>query len=160
MPSPPPGYKTCFRCGVLKPVDQFLRRTATLGGRTRDCRACHAKHERIRKNIKRVEKHDKQKARDLRAALVKLKDAETDAKVRIILDRLSVRMGGFAGLLDYWADAIGPDLEKGGFVAWRHIGAVLRLIEHVERTQTPPSEMSDEELEDRLAELDAQVSRV
>lgn len=157
MPSPPPGMKLCFRCGALKPVEDFVRKSANQSGRTRDCRECHRRYEKIRKGML---SRDHKRARDFSEALTKLREAETDTRVRLLLNRLSERMGGFGRLLDYWGDVIESDLKRGGYPAWRHIGAVLRLMEHLERVKPDVSQMSDEELEDRLAELDAQVSRV
>ena len=150
MPSPPLGMKVCFRCGALKHSQEFVRKSSNVSGRTRDCRECHRRHEKIRKGLK---SRDHQRARDFRDALKKLRDAETDTRIRILLSRLSERLGGFGRLLEYWSSTIEEDLQRGGYPAWRHIGAIIRLMEHVEQAQPKPSEMSDEELETRIAEL-------
>ena len=69
---------------------------------------------------------------------------------------LCKQLGGTEGLVRLWLKAIEKDMAEGGFKAYRHITSVLRMLEHCEDTRPDKadfSQLSDEDLLDRLAEI-------
>ena len=120
----------------------------------RQCRLCHNQAEQLRRQRKRgwLTK------RLFNQYITSLKNQRTARGVeRVYLD-LMQQFGGTEGLLRMWTQAIEKDMAEGGLRAYRHIAAILRLMEHHEANQSGRpdySTMSDEELLDRLAHAEA-----
>jgi hypothetical protein len=58
-----PGAKTCRRCHVAKPLDQFRRRREISDGRTPWCRACLSEYEREPVRTERHQERQRQRYR-------------------------------------------------------------------------------------------------
>jgi hypothetical protein len=54
--------------------------------------------------------------------------------------------GGPQGFVQAWKGCLEQDLARGGFLAMRHLEAVIRLVQHLEDARPDYSRMSDEEL--------------
>jgi hypothetical protein len=146
--------KRCSTCLIEYPLEQFRRRYRDIEIRANRCRVCHNQSERLRRQRRRgwLTK------REFNKHLTSLKNQRTARGVeRVYLD-LVQQCGGTDGLVKMWTGAMGKDVAEGGFRAYRHIASIIRLMQHYENAQPDKpdySTMSDEELLDRLARVEA-----
>ena len=66
------------------------------------------------------------------------------------------RFGGLKGIAEAWGRSLDLDLIRGGYAAFRHLEAVLRLIQYCEQNRPDYGAMADEELERAMGELGGQ----
>ena len=139
MPDP---SRICRDCGCRKPDSEFrLRRT---GGTARlnQCRSCHNQAERLRCAANRSKRDRKMLSKTLTA----LKNERSDRQVRLLCEEITATFGGPSGLVEAWHRCLAQDLPKGGFPAFRHIAAVIRLAQYCEQNRPDLSQLSEEEL--------------
>jgi len=89
--------------------------------------------------------------------LAKLRDESDNARVVAICDQMTRRFGGVEGFIRVWEACLTRDLEKGGYAAFRHLAAVVRLAQYCEETRPSPESMTDEQLEATIRALGGQV---
>jgi hypothetical protein len=133
----------CRDCGVRKDATEFRPRHAGGSKRTRQCRACHCKAEKLRREAKRSRQHRQAVNRQL----ARLKQAKSARQVGAVCEQLIGCFGGLEGFTTAWRACLEADLARGGFAALRHLEAVLRLVQHWEEEQPDYSQMSEAELE-------------
>ena len=153
MPSKSTPISTSQRCSICfetKPQSEFRRRYRDRPDRVRQCRECHNDSERLRRGLKRERLNKKELAKTLTA----LKNEQADRKVKVLCCEMAHRFGGMDGIIDAWQQSLDKDLEQGGYAAFRHISAMIRLLQYYEENKTNYGVMSDEEL---LASLNQQV---
>jgi len=142
----------CVYCLSEYPLQQFRHRNKRSGNRFKQCRLCHNKAERLRRQHKR----DWLNKRELRLHLTSLKNQRTTRGVERVYLELCQKFGGTAGLIQMWSQAMEKDMAEGGFKAYRHIASILLLMEYCEDTQPDKpdySQMSDEQLIEKTALL-------
>ena len=59
------GFKNCFKCGELKPMDQFYKHPQMADGHLGKCKECAKKdvHEHREKNLDKVRAYDRKRAK-------------------------------------------------------------------------------------------------
>jgi hypothetical protein len=132
----------CRDCGTTKDATEFRPRRAGCSQRTRQCRACHALTERLRRRAKRSREHRQAVNRDL----ARLKRAKSARQVALVCESMIQGFGGPEGFAKAWIDCLRRDMGRGSFAALRHIEATVRLIQHCEANRPDYRSMSDEEL--------------
>lgn len=133
---------TCRDCGETKPATEFRLRCAGGATRTRQCRACHCRAEKLRRQAKRSRQHRQAVNREL----ARIKRAKSARQIGAVCGELIGAFGGPEGFSAAWQACLQVDLARGGYAALRHLEAVLRLIQHCETLPRPASELSDKEL--------------
>lgn len=152
VPSNPSAFsasRRCEYCLLHHPLPHFRRRRRDGDARARQCRLCHNQAEQLRRQRKRGSLNKRQ----FHQHLTRLKNQRTGRGVERVYLELVQQFGGTEGLLRVWTQTIEKDMATGGFKAYRHIAAILRLMEYREDTQPNKpdySTMSDEELMDWL----------
>jgi hypothetical protein len=64
----PVSEKVCNRCGILKPIEDFVRRSAVKCGYSAHCKACHSEtYDNSEKGATRRKKRNKDKKEELNA---------------------------------------------------------------------------------------------
>ena len=153
MPSKSAPINTSQRCSIcfeIKPQSEFRRRYRDRPDRVRQCRECHNDSERLRRGLKRERLNKKELAKTLTA----LKNEQADRKVKVLCCEMAQRFGGMDGIIEAWQQSLDKDLEQGGYKAFRHISAMIRLLQYYEENKPNYGVMSDEEL---LASLNQSV---
>jgi len=92
-------------------------------------------------------------------ALTTIRQARTERELQSATTAMVAAFGGTEGFASHWAAHVTTALERGGFAAFRHFDAVLRLWQHCEDAgqrerssrQARYSEMTEEELMAELA---------
>jgi len=59
------------------------------------------------------------------------------------------------GIAEAWGRSLDKDLGRGGYAAFRHLEAILRLTQYCEQNRPDYGAMTDEELLDRLVQAEA-----
>ena len=152
MPSKSPPSATsqrCNSCFQTKPIEEFRRRNRTGEGRHRTCNCCHSLAEKKRRSLKRQRLNKKQLAKTLTA----IKNERSDRQVKVLCGEIASRFGGLDGLVEAWHHCLDTDLERGGYAAFRHIAALVRLLQYNEGNKPNYGAMSDEQLETAIWEL-------
>jgi len=139
----------CRDCGVRKNATEFRLRQAGGATRTRQCRECHCRAEKLRRAAKRSRQHKQAVNRQL----ARLKQAKSARQIGAVCEELIRCFGGLEGFTVAWKRRLDADLAKGGSAALRHLEAVLGLVRHCEEDRPDYSQMSDEELEAMLSSL-------
>jgi hypothetical protein len=132
----------CGQCGVSKLPEEFRRRFTGREARLRQCRACHAESERLRRRAKQSRARRQEVNRDL----ARLKQAKSARQVALVCESMIRGFGGPEGFAKAWTACLRRDLSRGGFAALRHLEATIRLIQHCEANRPDYRSMSDEEL--------------
>ena len=143
------GVRRCLYCLVECPVDQFRHRRRGKDRRTTECRLCHNQSERLRRQRKRRWLTQRQ----FDQYLTSLKNQRTARGIERVYLELTKKCGGTEGLVSMWTSTMEKDVAEGGFRAYRHIAAMIRLMQHYENAQPDKpdySTMPDEELLIRL----------
>jgi hypothetical protein len=139
----------CERCLVRQPRKEFRRRYRDRQERLRECRTCHNRAERLRRQAIR----DKWSRRDMAKAMNKLKNCSANVRVPVFCAEMVQHFGGADGFLEAWKACIDLDMKKGGLPAFRHLAVLLKFMEYCEPKQVDYSSMTDEELLDRAARM-------
>ena len=145
MPSKSASTSSSQRCSIclqIKPQSEFRRRYRDRPERVRQCRECHNDSERLRRGRKRERLNKKELSKTLTA----LKNEQSDRKVKVLCCEMSQRFGGMDGIIEAWQQSLDNDLQQGGYAAFRHISAMIRLLQYYEENKPDYSTMSDEEL--------------
>ena len=144
----------CRQCGVAQSPEKFRRRCRDREHRVRQCRSCHNYAERLRRYGKRSKEH----ARQMSKALTSVRHARTERELKSVTTAMVKAFGGLEGFAGHWAAHVTAALYGGGFAAFKHFDAVLRLWQHCEDarqrersdSQARCSQMTEAEL---IAEL-------
>ncbi len=150
IPSKSAPISTSQRCSIcfeIKPQSEFRRRYRDRPDRVRQCRECHNDSERLRRGLKRERLNKKELSKTLTA----LKNEQSDRKVKVLCCEMAHRFGGMDGIIEAWQQSIDKDLEQGGYAAFRHISAMIRLLQYYEENKPDYSTMSDEELLEKMS---------
>jgi hypothetical protein len=99
-------------------------------------------------------------------ALTNVRQARTERELQAVTTAMVKAFGGLEGFAGHWAAHVTAALESGGFAAFRHFDAVLRLWQHCEDarqreqsdSQARYSQMTEEELMAELAAVAQQAS--
>lgn len=152
MPSQQPPtaeYRRCVSCFEIKPQEEFRRRHSDRAVRMGQCRQCHNDSERLRRSLKRQRVNKKQLAKTLTA----IKNERSDRQVKVLCGEIAGRFGGLDGLVEAWHHCLDTDLERGGYASFRHIAALIRLLQYTEDNKPNYGAMSDEEIETAIWQL-------
>lgn len=133
------GVIVCRQCGVARGKQSFRRRYARRDQRIRQCRACHASAERLRRRAK--------KSKWAADQLARLGRAQSARQVVTVCERLIQAFGGLQGFTAAWDECLRRDLSRGGVAALRHLEAVIRLVRHCDAERVVFSHKTDLELE-------------
>jgi len=79
--------------------------------------------------------------------LTAIKNQRSDLGVKGLCREMAARFGGVDGIVEHWHRSLDTDLAKGGFAAFRHLAAILRLSQYCEQNKPNYGAMSDEDLE-------------
>ena len=140
------GSRLCEHCLVPKPLEEFRLRHRAGQIRMRQCRDCHNTAERMRRAAWR----DRLNRRQMGKMLTAVKNQRSDLQVKALCREMAGRLGGVAGIVEAWHRSLDTDLEKGGYPAFRHLAAIMRLSQYCDRNKPDYKTMSDEELESAL----------
>lgn len=121
----------CRQCGSLKAQTEFRRRRTGGGGRVRQCRACHAYAERLRRYGKRCKEH----TRRMRLMLSEVRRARSQRELETTCRAMLTKLGGPEGFMAAWIRQAEVDLAKGGLAGFRHLDALMQLLLHCEQMQ-------------------------
>ncbi len=151
MPSKSASTSSSQRCSIclqIKPQSEFRRRYRDRPERVRQCRECHNDSERLRRRLK-SQRHNTKR---LSKALTALKNEQSDRKVKVLCCEMAQRFGGMDGIIEVWQRSLDKDLLQGGYAAFRHISAMIRLLQYYEENKPDYSTMSDEELLEMMSQ--------
>jgi len=79
--------------------------------------------------------------------LTAIKNQRSDLGVKGLCREMASRFGGVDGIVEHWHRSLDTDLAKGGYAAFRHLAAILRLSQYCEQNKPNYGVMSDEDLE-------------
>lgn len=150
-PPAPAATRICNHCLDRKPIEDFRLRYRNQPLRLSQCRDCHNRVERERRAAQR----QKLNRKELGKALTRVKNQRSDLQVKAVCREMAGRFGGVQGIVDAWGRSLGHDLKAGGYAAFRHLQAILRLTQYCEQHRPDYGAMSDEELLDRIARATA-----
>jgi len=145
----PDTTRICNHCLDRKPVEDFRLRYRNQPLRLSQCRDCHNRVERERRAAHR----QKMTRKELAKALTKVKNQRSDLQVKALCREMVERFGGLKGIADAWGRSLNQDLSRGGYAAFRHLEAILRLTQYCEQNRPDYGAMTDEELERAIGEL-------
>ncbi len=143
MTTDPLQPRLCRDCFLPKPIEEFRLRYRDRPLRLRQCRECHNRAESIRRSAHR----DRLNRRQMAKLLTAIKNQRSDHGVKALCREMASRFGGVEGIVAHWHRSLDVDLQKGGYAAFRHLAAILRLSQYCERNKPNYGAMSDEELE-------------
>jgi uncharacterized protein YlaI len=146
-------HRICNHCLDRKPVEDFRRRYRNQPLRLSQCRDCHNRVERERRAAHR----QKMTRKELAKALTKVKKQRSDLQVKALCREMVERFGGLKGIAEAWGRSLDQDLSRGGYAAFRHLEAILRLTQYCEQNRPDYGSMTDEELERAIGELGGQL---
>jgi hypothetical protein len=107
------------------------------------CCDCHRQAERVRR-ARAATKRDRSR---VAGALTRLREAQSDGQVRALCSEIVRRLGGVSAFMDAWTTVLHRDLRSGGYAAFRHFDAIVRLVQYCERNRPDYSRFTDEQLE-------------
>ncbi len=142
--------RLCEHCLLRRPLHEFRRRHAGGNQRLSQCRDCHNAAERVRRGLTRAKATRSQLAK----SLTKLRHRRTDLQLKGLGREMVGVFGGVSGIVEEWRRCLHEDLARGGYAAFRHLQALLRLIEYHEQNKPDYGAMSDEQLEMVCAQLE------
>lgn len=143
--------RRCESCLMDYPLQHFRRRHSGREMRMRECRLCHNRRERLRRAAIR----HRLSRREMAKAMTHLKNCTAASRVPAFCAEMVQHLGGAEGFLDAWKSCIDRDLKRGGLPAFRHLAVLIKFMEYCEPEPADYSTMSDEELLDRLAKVEA-----
>jgi hypothetical protein len=139
----PAESRLCRDCLLPKPIEDFRLRYRDRPLRLRQCRECHNRAESVRRSAHR----DRLNRRQMAKLLTAIKNQRSDLGVKALCREMASRFGGVEGIVEHWHRSLDTDLAKGGYAAFRHLAAILRLSQYCEQNKPNYGTMSDEELE-------------
>ena len=145
--------RTCRECFEIKPLSQFRFTNRQAGQRSTQCRTCHNRAEKIRQSAKA--KSNRVKA--ISNAANKLRRDPSDNQVRAICQQMITQFHGVDGFVKQWFSVWETDRAKGRAKCFAHISAVIRLMEYVDDHQPDYGKLTDDELEERIREIQSSV---
>ena len=95
--------------------------------------------------------------KELAKALTKVKNQRADLQVKALCREMVERFGGLKGIAEAWSRSLDQDLGRGGYAAFRHLEAILRITKYCEQNRPSYGAMTDEELERAIGELGGQL---
>ena len=143
--------RICRYCNQHRPINDFRKRISDSNRRMYQCRHCHNQAERLRRQCNNGRLAQQQ----FHKHLTNLKNEQAASGVERIYLNMCTHFGGTEGLLRLWIEAMEKDMTEGGLKAFRHIAAILRLMEYYESVHLNKhdySQMSDEELLDAFSQ--------
>lgn len=146
--------RLCRDCLLPKPIEDFRLRFRDRPVRLRQCRECHNRAEFIRRSTNRDRLNRQQMAKLLTA----LKNQRSDLGVKALCRDMAARFGGVDGVVAHWHRSLDADLQKGGYAAFRHLAAILRLTQYCEQNKPDYGAISEEELEEAIWALGGPLS--
>lgn len=149
QPVDPPALRLCEHCLAPKPLEDFRRRHRAGAARMRQCRDCHNAAERMRRAARR----DRLNRRQMAKMLTAVKNQRSDLQIKALCREMAGRFGGIAGIVEAWQRSLDIDLQKGGYPAFRHLTAIMRLSQYCEQNKPNYGAMSDDELESAIWSL-------
>ena len=120
----------------------------------RQCRDCHNRAERVRRAVRRNRLNRRQTSKLLTA----IKNQRSDLGVKALCRDMAARFGGVDGIVEKWHRSLDADLPKGGYAAFRHLAAIIRLSQYCERNKPDYGAMTDDELEQAIIALGGTVN--
>ena len=135
--------RLCRDCLLSKPIEDFRLRHRDRPLRLRQCRDCHNRAESTRRSAHR----DRLNRRQMAKLLTAIKNQRSDLGVKGLCREMASRFGGVDGIVEHWHRSLDTDLAKGGYAAFRHLAAILRLTQYCEQNRPNYGAMSDEDLE-------------
>ncbi len=138
-----PDTRLCGDCFLPKPIEDFRLRYRGRALRLRQCRECHNRAERFRLAARRNRLTKRQMAQSLTA----IKNQRSDLGVKALCREMAARFGGVEGIVEHWQRSLDIDIARGGYAAFRHLAAIMRLTQYCEQNKPDYGGMSDEELE-------------
>ena len=145
--------RTCRECFEIKPLSQFRFTNRQTGDRSTQCRACHNRAEKIRRSAKAKSK----RAKAISNAANKLRRDPSDNQVRAICQQMIKQFHGVDGFVKQWMGCWETDRAKGRAKCFAHISAVIRLMEYVDDHKPDYGQLTDDELEERVREIQSSV---
>ena len=145
--------RTCRECFEIKPLSQFRFTNKQTGDRSTQCRTCHNRAEKIRRSAKVKSKRGK----SISNAANKLRRDPSDNQVRAICQQMITQFHGVDGFVKQWFSVWETDRAKGRAKCFAHISAVIRLMEYVDDHQPDYGQLTDDELEERIREIQSSV---
>ena len=145
--------RTCTKCFEIKPLSQFRFTNRQTGGRSTQCRTCHNRAEKIRQSAKAKSK----RAKTISNAAKKLKRDPSDNQVRSVCKQMINQFHGVDGFVKQWFSVWETDRAKGRAKCFAHISAVIRLMEYVDDHKPNHGQLTDDELNARIKEIQSSV---
>ena len=149
MTYPSTATRICDYCLQRQPLSEFRLRCRNKPARTRECRGCHNARERARRHSKQTSRIEK----SMRSCFSNLEKADAIPKVDSILENVVGAVGGARRFVELWQQLIVRDIGKGGYRAFRHFQAILKLAQYCESQRPDYSQFTEEELEAAVREL-------
>ena len=143
------SHRTCRECFEIKPVNEFRFLSKQTDDRSTQCRLCHNRAEKIRRSAKA--KSNRVKA--ISNAANKLRRDPSDNQVRAICQQMITQFHGVDGFVKQWFSVWETDRAKGRAKCFAHISAVIRLMEYVDDHKPDYGDLTDDELEERVREI-------
>ena len=145
--------RTCRECFEIQPLSQFRFTNRQTGDRSTQCRTCHNRAEKIRRSAKVKSK----RVKALGNTANKLRRDPSDNQVRAICQQMIDQFGGVDGFVKQWMGCWETDRAKGRAKCFAHISAVIRLMEYVDNHKPSYGQLTDDELEERVREIQSSV---
>ena len=101
----------------------------------------------FRQPERRAARRQKMTRKEFAKALTKVKNQRSDLQVKALCREMVERFGGLKGIAEAWGRSLDQDLGRGGYAAFRHLEAILRLTQYCEQNRPNYGAMTDEELE-------------
>ena len=141
--------RTCRECFEIKPLSHFRFTNRQSRQRSSQCRTCHNRAEKERRSAKVKSK----RVKAISNAANKLRRDPSDNQVRAICRRMIDQFGGVDGFVKQWFSVWETDQAKGRAKCFAHIAAVIRLMEYVDDHKPNYGQLTDDELEERIREI-------
>ena len=144
--------RTCRECFEIKPLSQFRFTNRQAGQRSTQCRTCHNRAER-----RRSAKAKSNLVKAISNAANKLRRDPSDKQVRSICQQMITQFHGVDGFVKQWFSVWETDRARGRAKCFAHISAVIRLMEYVDDHKPNYGQLTDDELEERIREIQSLV---
>ena len=145
--------RTCRECFEIQPLSHFRFINRRTGDRSTQCRTCHNRAEKIRRSAKAKSK----RLKAISNAVNKLRRDPSDDQVRAICHQMIDQFHGVDGFVKQWFSCWENDRALGRAKCFAHIAAVIRLMEYVDDHQPNYEQLTDDELEERIREIQSSV---
>ena len=143
------SHRVCSYCMNSRPISEFRHYNREKNQRSRECRLCHNRRERLRRAAQKKKGLEKQ----VTAFTNRIRRAASDRQVNALCQQMIVQFGGVDGFVKQWFSVWETDRAKGRAKCFAHIAAVVRLIEYVDDHRTDYGRLTDDEIERRIEEI-------